>query len=153
MKQQGKRSDTPIDSHQTLANLSRESKRNIAYFIRLTHLIPTLLEMVDQGELPFRVGVDLSYLSPEKQQLVQDISVDCERKISTVQSGQIKKAYHQDNLTEEVIIEILEPEPKWNPYNALSSSIRSYMPKEATSKDIKAVLELIETYFKERSQG
>lgn len=149
----GKRYGEKTDTYRLLGQSGNDSRRNVARYVRLTYLLPSMLEMVDNADISFCVAVDLSYLKHSEQQLVLDISSECERKISTVQSGQLKKASEKDELNANTVLSILTPVTKWNPYNALSSSIRSYMPKEATSKDIKAVLELIETYFKERSQG
>lgn len=154
-KQQGKRTDLissgKVDTGKGLSKKLGECRANIFRYIRLTYLIPTMLEMVDSEDLPFRVAVDLSYLSPEEQQLVQDVTAECEKRISTVQSRELKKMSESGTpLTKDAIKAVLLPKPKWNPYTALSNDIRSYMPKSATEKDIEAVLGLIENYFKKK---
>jgi len=59
--------ETPIDSNKQLAMQFGESQRQIARYIRLTNLIPKILNMVDEGKIAFTVAVELSYLKEEEQ--------------------------------------------------------------------------------------
>lgn len=84
MKRQGQRSDLtsrPLDtksrSDEQLAKDSPDSARQIQRFIRLTELIPSILQMVDDGKIAFRPAVELSYLSKEQQQSLYD-TMECE---------------------------------------------------------------------------
>ena len=87
MKRQGQRSDltsTPLEpklkgsrSNEELAASSPDSRSQIQRYIRLTELIPPVLDMVDSGKIAFRPAVELSYLSKEQQQSLYD-TMECE---------------------------------------------------------------------------
>ena len=98
LKRQGKRSDLTFgqvvqksDSLNEIAESSEDSKKQIQRYIRLTYLIPQLLYKVDTGKLPFMVGVELSYLTAEEQEMVLDM-IDIEKvKVSLEQAQQLKR--------------------------------------------------------------
>ena len=98
LKRQGKRSDLSsgqvvqkIDSLNEIAESSEDSKKQIQRYIRLTYLIPQLLYKVDMGKLPFMVGVELSYLTAEEQEMVLDM-IDIEKvRVSLEQAQQLKR--------------------------------------------------------------
>ena len=98
LKRQGKRSDLTSgqvvqksDSLNEIAESSEDSKKQIQRYIRLTYLIPQLLYKVDTGKLPFMVGVELSYLTAEEQEMVLDM-IDIEKvKVSLEQAQQLKR--------------------------------------------------------------
>ena len=81
MKRQGKRNDLTSGpmvqkwAREELADLAKENGRQIARYIRLTNLVPELLDMVDEGRIAFRPAVELSYLSKQEQRdLLETIS-------------------------------------------------------------------------------
>ena len=98
LKRQGKRSDLTSgqvvqksDSLNEIAESSEDSKKQIQRYIRLTYLIPQLLYKVDTGNLPFMVGVELSYLTAEEQEMVLDM-IDIEKvRVSLEQAQQLKR--------------------------------------------------------------
>ena len=101
MKRQGKRSDLTSDpvgpkligtrSNSMLAEETGDSASQIKRYIRLTYLISPLLNKVDLGKLPFRVGVELSYLTADEQEKVLDM-IDIEKvKVSLEQATELKK--------------------------------------------------------------
>ncbi|MEG1943446.1 MAG: chromosome partitioning protein ParB, partial [Angelakisella sp.] len=137
-------------SDQEMAELLGESRNQIQRYIRLTYLIPDLLEQVDAGELSMIPAVSLSYLPREEQEAVLRVSADCERKVSLVQAEQLKKAAGQ--LTEEYITAVLLPQKRWNARQEFVNQGRALIPAGAGEEDIKAVLALIEEYF-ERKVG
>ena len=155
MKRQGDRNhnNLGIRTDQQLAASTNESARQLQRYIRLTHLTPELLEMVDKDMLPMVSGVALSYLDAEQQSIVCDISAECDKRISTAQAEQIKRLAQSGNFTAAAVKQILLPAKRWNPANAFSSRTKGLIPKTATEKDIEQVAELIEDYFegKERS--
>ena len=120
IKRQGQRSDltsTPLEpklkgsrSNEELAANSPDSRSQIQRFIRLTELIPPMLDMVDNGKIAFRPAVELSYLSKEQQQSLYD-TMECEDCTpSLAQAIKMKEFSRDGKLTEEVILSIMQEE-------------------------------------------
>lgn len=120
MKRQGQRSDltsTPLEpklkgsrSNEELAASSPDSRSQIQRYIRLTELIPPVLDMVDSGKIAFRPAVELSYLSKEQQQSLYD-TMECEDCTpSLAQAIKMKEFSRDGKLTEEVILSIMQEE-------------------------------------------
>ena len=117
MKRQGQRSDLtscPVDtksrSDEQLAKDSPDSARQIQRYIRLTELIPPVLDMVDSGKIAFRPAVELSYLSEEQQQSLYD-TMECEDCTpSLAQAIKMKEFSWDGKLTEAVILSIMQEE-------------------------------------------
>ena len=120
IKRQGQRSDltsTPLEpklkgsrSNEELAANSPDSRSQIQRFIRLTELIPPVLDMVDNGKIAFRPAVELSYLSKEQQQSLYD-TMECEDCTpSLAQAIKMKEFSRDGKLTEEVILSIMQEE-------------------------------------------
>ena len=124
MKHQGKRVDLEEDitsvpvaqkfenmtSREILGKQVGESQDQIRRYIRLTYLIPELLEQVDLKRIAFRPAVELSYLSEENQYVVQNIFEFDEVTPSLSQAIRLKKLEQEGKLTEEKIEEILGQE-------------------------------------------
>ncbi len=121
MKHQGKRIDLleeetsdpmgwKLESANKLGKEVGESMTNIRRYIRLTHLIPELLEQVDLKRIAFRPAVELSYLSEDNQYVVQNIFEFDEVTPSLSQAIRLKKLEQEGKLTEEKIEEILGQE-------------------------------------------
>lgn len=154
MKSQGKRSDltscqvgTKSRADERLAESSSDSARVVQRYIRLTYLIPDLLEMVDTKELPMTPAVDLSYLPPEEQHLVLDVTAECERKVSMCQSAQLKRLSAEGMLDADSIREVLVPSRAWNPQQDFVTRSRALIPKAASVQDVERILEIIAEYF------
>ena len=137
MKRQGQRSDltsTPLEpklkgsrSNEELAASSPDSRSQIQRYIRLTELIPPVLDMVDSGKIAFRPAVELSYLSKEQQQSLYD-TMECEDCTpSLAQAIKMKEFSRDGKLTVEVILSIMQ-EDKPNQREQFK------MPKERISK-------------------
>ena len=120
IKRQGQRSDltsTPLEpklkgsrSNEELAASSPDSRSQIQRYIRLTELIPPMLDMVDNGKIAFRPAVELSYLSKEQQQSLYD-TMECEDCTpSLAQAIKMKELSRDGKLTEEVILSIMQEE-------------------------------------------
>ena len=120
MKRQGQRSDltsTPLEpklkgsrSNEELAASSPDSRSQIQRYIRLTELIPPVLDMVDSGKIAFRPAVELSYLSKEQQQSLYD-TMECEDCTpSLAQAIKMKEFSRDGKLTVEVILSIMQEE-------------------------------------------
>ena len=137
MKRQGQRSDltsAPLEpklkgsrSNEELAASSPDSRSQIQRFIRLTELIPSVLDMVDSGKIAFRPAVELSYLSKEQQQSLYD-TMECEDCTpSLAQAIKMKEFSRDGKLTEEVILSIMQEEKP-------NQREQFKMPKERISK-------------------
>ena len=120
IKRQGQRSDltsTPLEpklkgsrSNEELAASSPDSRSQIQRFIRLTELIPPVLDMVDSGKIAFRPAVELSYLSKEQQQSLYD-TMECEDCTpSLAQAIKMKEFSRDGKLSAEVILSIMQEE-------------------------------------------
>ena len=120
MKRQGERTDltsSPLDkklkgltSAQQVSQKSGDSQPQIYRFIRLTELIPPVLDMVDSGKIAFRPAVELSYLSKEQQQSLYD-TMECEDCTpSLAQAIKMKEFSRDGKLTEEVILSMMQEE-------------------------------------------
>lgn len=117
MKRQGQRSDLtsrPLDtksrSDEQLAQNAPDSARQIQRYIRLTELIPPVLQMVDDGKIAFRPAVELSYLSKEQQQTLLE-TMECEDCTpSLAQAIKMKEFSKDGKLTDEVILSIMQEE-------------------------------------------
>lgn len=137
MKRQGQRSDltsTPLEpklkgsrSNEELAASSPDSRSQIQRYIRLTELIPPVLDMVDSGKIAFRPAVELSYLSKEQQQSLYD-TMECEDCTpSLAQAIKMKEFSRDGKLTVEVILSIMQEEKP-------NQREQFKMPKERISK-------------------
>lgn len=137
MKRQGERTDltsSPLDkklkgltSAQQVSQKSGDSQPQIYRYIRLTELIPSVLDMVDSGKIAFRPAVELSYLSKEQQQSLYD-TMECEDCTpSLAQAIKMKEFSRDGKLTEEVILSIMQEEKP-------NQREQFKMPKERISK-------------------
>ena len=97
-------------SDEQLAKDSPDSARQIQRYIRLTELIPSILDMVDNGKIAFRPAVELSYLSKEQQQSLYDTMACEDCTPSLAQAIKMKEFSRDGKLTEEVILSIMQEE-------------------------------------------
>lgn len=134
MKRQGQRSDltsTPLvsksRSNEELGQKNGDSREQVRRFIRLTELIPSVLDMVDSGKIAFRPAVELSYLSKEQQQSLYD-TMECEDCTpSLAQAIKMKEFSRDGKLTVEIILSIMQEEKP-------NQREQFKMPKERISK-------------------
>lgn len=160
LKRQGNRTD--LTSRQVVGKLETadmiadgESGRQVQRYIRLTNLIPEILEKVDDGKIALTPAVELSYLTEREQLgLLETMeSEDCTPSLS--QAIQMKQLSQRGELDIDKIFKMLR-QPKANQKEKLSldySQIRRYFPKSFTPKDVQAaILRLVEDDFKRRQQ-
>ena len=137
IKRQGQRTDltsSPLDnklkgktSAQPVSQKSGDSQPQIYRFIRLTELIPPVLQMVDDGKIAFRPAVELSYLSKEQQESLYS-TMECEDCTpSLAQAIKMKEFSRDGKLTDEVILSIMQEEKP-------NQKEQFKMPKERISK-------------------
>ena len=133
----------------SMANESDDSSRQIQRYIRLTYLIPEILQMVDEKKIALTPAVELSYLTESEQRdLLETMeSEDCTPSLS--QSQQLKKLSQSGALDMDRILELLQ-QPKANQEEKLRfdmKDIRRYFPKNYTTERIqKTILQLLEKF-------
>ena len=133
----------------SMANESDDSSRQIQRYIRLTYLIPEILQMVDEKKIALTPAVELSYLTESEQRdLLETMeSEDCTPSLS--QSQQLKKLSQSGELSMDRILELLQ-QPKANQEEKLRfdlKDIRHYFPKNYTTEKIqKTILQLLEKF-------
>ena len=156
MTHQGKRNDLTSDqvgpklrSNTLLSNEVGDSETQIKRYIRLTYLIPELLEKVDNKEIAFNPGVELSYLKEEEQYAILDCMEYNDCTPSHAQTIIMKRMSQEGTLNEDKIDEILSQEkPNQIPKIRLNESrIRSVLPKNVDNDQIENfVIKAIEFY-------
>ncbi len=134
MKRQGKRTDltsspvaTKLDTAAMLGKQSGESRDQVFRYIRLTYLVPEILDMVDESKIALRPAVELSYLAEEEQRTLLD-TMECEDCTpSHAQAIKMRKFSDAGNLTDEVILSIMQEEKP-------NQKEQFKMPKERIAK-------------------
>lgn len=160
LKHQGKRSD--LTSAQIGLKLSTEiigeqngdSRNQVKRYIRLTHLIPDILEMVDNKNIAFNASVEISYLSEKEQKLLQDNMDVNECSPSLSQAKRLKKYSQEGKLTEDVIDAIMTEEKETDTKLVLKGdTIKKYFPKEYTPMQMQQIItKLLESWYRKRMQ-
>ena len=161
MSRQGHRSDLTSDqlgrkleTAEIIAQQSDDSKSQVRRYIRLTYLIPELLEKMDQGEIALSVGVELSFLDEQSQRevLEQCAINDCTPSYS--QAWRMHRAEREGTLTS-AIIQAIMSEEKANQKARLKipmERIRKYFPQGYTAAQIEdAVVKLCERDYRRRT--
>ena len=159
LKHQGKRSD--LTSVQVAPKLATEqigeteniSKDTVKRYIRLTYLIPELLNLVDEERIAFTPAVELSYLNEvEQADLVEEIRV-CDATPNLSQAQRLRAISREEGLTPEHIGEILAEE-KANQREKIkipAERIRKYFPKSYTTEQIEeAIIKICESRYRAR---
>ena len=134
---------------------NNESERQIHRYIRLTHLIPELLSMVDENKIAFNPAVELSYLSHSEQFILLDAIKLNDCTPSHAQSIRLKKLSQEGTLNRDTIFEILaEQKPnQQEQYKFKREDIRKYFPKSYTDKQVyDTVIKLLEQWQRKRER-
>ena len=140
---------TKLRTDELIAQQSGESRNQIQRYVRLTYLIPEILQMVDEKEIALTPAVELSYLTESQQRdLLETMeSEDCTPSLS--QSQQLKKLSQSGVLNMDRILELMQ-QPKANQEEKLRfdlKDIRHYFPKNYTTERIqKTILQLLEKF-------
>ncbi|MDD5923370.1 MAG: ParB/RepB/Spo0J family partition protein [Clostridia bacterium] len=140
-----------LRTDEQIAADANDSARQIQRYIRLTNLIPEILQYVDEGRISFTPAVELSYLNEQEQQdlLEQIEQSDCTPSLS--QACRFKKISQGEGLTPEVIAEIMEEE-KANQKERVkipTEKLRKYFPKNYTVQQIEdEIIKLCEKNYR-----
>ena len=160
MSRQGYRSDltscqvgTKLRTDEIIAENSTDSARQIQRYIRLTNLIPELLDLVDEERIAFTPAVELSYLNEvEQADLLEEIRV-CDATPNLSQAQRLRAISREEGLTPEHIGEILAEE-KANQREKIkipAERIRKYFPQSYTTEQIEeAIIKICESRYRAR---
>lgn len=162
IKRQGARSD--LTSLQVAQKLSVQkvgddvgiSKDQVRRYIRLTELIPPLLNLVDERKIAFNPAVELSYLKPEEQTILLDAMDSEQATPSLSQAQRLKQFSQQGRLSEDVMRAILSEEKKTEVDRITLSheTLRRYFPRSYTPKQMEeTILKLLEGWHRRRQQS
>ena len=165
MNRQGKRTDltsTPLVSkfrtNEILAQEAGESRETIRRYIRLTELIPEILEMVDEKKIAMRPAVELSYLPKEEQEILYDTMESEACTPSHAQAIKIRKFSAEGRLNEDVLLSIMSEEKpnqveQWKiPKNRLKKYFPSGTSQQKMEETIIKALELYRRREKSRER-
>jgi len=161
IKRQGERSD--LTSRQVVGKSENadvigdqvgESGRQIHRYIRLTELIPPLLELTDEAKMALNPAVALSYLTPSEQEDVLDIMImhDCSPSLS--QAEHLKKLSQEGSLDRSAINALLsEPKPQQKQIVFKGDQVKKYFPKDTSPEQIQeTIIRLLEVWYQRRNQ-
>ena len=144
-----------IKTRDILADQTGDSARNVQRFIRLTNLIPELLDMVDQKQISFNPAVELSYLTPEEQQHVIEAMDFTQAAPSLSQAQRLKKLSQEGGCSLEDMQDILGEIKKGDLERVAfkSEQLRKYFPKSYTPKQMSdTIIKLLEQWQKKRQR-
>ena len=160
LKHQGARTD--LTSRQVVGKLEMadivgknmgESGRQVQRFIRLTELIPTLLDMVDERKIALNPAVELSYLKKEEQTLLLEAMDSEQATPSLSQAQRLKKFSQQKMLSLDVMRAVMSEEKKTDldRVTLKNETLRRYFPKSYTPKQMEdTIIKLREGWYKKR---
>ena len=142
-------------SSELLAEQVGQSKNQIFRFIRLTELIPPLLDMVDEKKIALSPAYELSFLKPEEQaQLIETMSYE-QATPSLSQAQRLKKFSQEGRLTEDVMLAIMSEEKKseLDKVTLSSKTLRKYFPENYTPQRMQEIIiKLLEQWQRKRQQ-
>lgn len=160
MKHQGKstsckvctksRTDEMIGEHESV------SARTIQRYIRLTNLVPPLLQMVDDGRIAFSPAVELSYLTRDEQAELWDLIGREDATPSLSQALRMKQLSREAKLTPEVLYAILtEEKPNQKEQVRIKTeSLRKYFPRNYSAQQMeREIIKLLETRYRAKNRG
>lgn len=160
LKHQGARTDltssqvgTRLRADELIAQQSGESRNQIQRFIRLTELIPTLLDMVDERKIALNPAVELSYLKKEEQTLLLEAMDSEQATPSLSQAQRLKKFSQQKILSLDVMRAVMSEEKKTDldRVTLKNETLRKYFPKSYTPKQMEdTIIKLLEGWYKKR---
>lgn len=165
MKRQGQRTDLTSaqlgrkldgkESREILAEQAGESRNQISRYIRLTSLLPSVLEMVDEKQIAFNPAVELSYLAEKEQQELYDTMQSEGCTPSLTQAQRMKKLSQDGRLNMDVIFSILTEEKpnQKEKLNIQRERIDRFFPSNFTEKQKEdLIVQLLESWYKKRQR-
>ena len=163
LKNQGARSDLTSDqvgqklwSVEQVASDAGESKTQIQRFIRLTNLIPELLDMVDEKRISFNPAVELSYLDESQQRDFLEAMRDTQNAPSVSQAQQLKKMAQQGEFSYEKAFDVMGQEKKseQDTVTIKNETLRKYFPRSYTPRQMEEkIIQLLDAWQQQRQQA
>ena len=160
LKHQGARTDLTsvqlgqkLSSRDQVAKVAGESAIQIQRFIRLTELIPELLDMVDEHKIALNPAVELSHLKKEEQTLLLEAMDSEQATPSLSQAQRLKKFSQQKMLSLDVMRAVMSEEKKTDldRVTLKNETLRKYFPKSYTPKQMEdTIIKLLEGWYKKR---
>lgn len=164
LKRQGKRTDLTSDplgpklgtrSNEEVADQVRDSLTQVKRYIRLTELIPELLDLVDEGTIALRPAVELSYLTCDEQEMVYKQILDCDCTPSHAQTIRMRK-FSEEGRLNDAVIETIMQEEKPNQKEKIHIpyvQLRKYIPENVSYDDTRDyIMQALEFYQKYRTK-
>ena len=162
LKNQGARSDLTSDqvgqklwSVEQVASDAGESKTQIQRFIRLTNLVPELLDMVDEKKISFNPAVELSYLDESQQRDFLEAMNDTQNAPSLSQAQQLKKMAQQGEFSYEKAFDVMGQEKKSekDTVTIKNETLRKYFPRSYTPKQMEEkIIQLLDAWQKKQQR-
>lgn len=156
LKHQGKKTLDQLGpkwSTQEIGKAGNDSMSQVKRFIRLTELIPNLLDMVDERKIAFNPAVELSYLKKEEQTLLLEAMDSEQATPSLSQAQRLKKFSQQKMLSLDVMRAVMSEEKKTDldRVTLKNETLRKYFPKSYTPKQMEdTIIKLLEGWYKKR---
>ena len=162
MKHQGSRSDltssqvgTKLRTDQVMAKELGESRNQIQRYIRLTNLVPDLLDLVDCKQISFNPAVELSYLSPEEQETFLQAMDEVQAAPSLSQAQRLKKLAQEGNFTMDAAREILNEVKKGDLERVTfrNEQLRRFFPRSYTAQQMQdTIIKQLDQWQKKKSR-
>lgn len=149
MKRQGFRTDltssqvgTKLRADEKVAKDSGESRNQVQRFVRLTNLVPELLDMVDEKKISFNPAVELSYLDEKQQQDFLEAMDASQNAPSLSQAIRIKKLAQQDEFDYDAVYNIMNEEKKseLDTVTIKNETLRKYFPRNYTPRQMESII-------------
>lgn len=163
LRHQGERRDLTssqvgmkLQTLEIIGQQAGDSRNQVHRFIRLTELIPPLLNLVDERKIAFNPAVELSYLKPEEQAILLDAMDSEQATPSLSQAQRLKQFSQQGRLSEDVMRAILSEEKKTevDRITLSNETLRRYFPRSYTPKQMEeTILKLLEGWHRRRQQS
>ena len=162
MKHQGERTDLTsvqvgpkLDAASKIGDDTGESRSQIKRYIRLTNLIPELLDMVDQKQISFNPAVELSYLAPEEQEIFMQAMDEVQAAPSLSQAQRLKKLSQEGGFTMDAAREIMNEVKKGDLERVTfrNEQLRKYFPRSYTTQQMQStILKLLDQWQKKKAR-
>ena len=146
---------TQKHSDQIMAEELGESRNQIQRFIRLTNLIPELLDMVDEKKISFNPAVELSYLDESQQRDFLEAMQDTQNAPSLSQAQQLKKMAQQGELSYEKAFDVMgqEKRSEKDTVTIKNETLRKYFPRSYTPKQMEEkIIQLLDAWQKKQQR-
>ena len=163
LKNQGARSDSTstqlvskLRSNEQLGAENNQSRETVRRFIRLTNLVPELLDMVDEKKIAFNPAVELSYLDESQQRDFLEAVQDTQNAPSLSQAQQLKKMAQQGEFSYEKAFDVMGQEKKseQDTVTIKNETLRKYFPRSYTPRQMEEkIIQLLDAWQQQRQQA